>query len=197
MEVGSKELWRWTPKSYGGGLQRATQVGSKELIKHRIWDDKSVKYSSLKSATSSPPVTTLGIQQKPEIFGRKCVRSRGPERLLGRPDMFFIRRANRYSRFFSCSGYVDCPLKSLQVCGKSWREQPKNIYSLQLFSDGTRGASDHWKDFRNEQLRWFTIGAMLLFSLRVGLSEKLSSLEILKVGSKTSKFFRSQNFSCS
>ena len=46
MEVGSKELWsrgglqramvrRWAPKSYGGGVQRAMEVDSKELTLYR------------------------------------------------------------------------------------------------------------------------------------------------------------------
>ena len=33
MEVGSKELWRWAPKSYGGVLQRAIGKSSK-MVNH-------------------------------------------------------------------------------------------------------------------------------------------------------------------
>ena len=73
---------------------------------------------------------------------------------------------------------MDCPLKRLL---KSWRELQKKIYSLQLFSDGSRGASDHRKDFRNGNFRRFAIGAMLLFSLRVGLDEKLQLIKVCKV----------------
>ena len=56
------------------------------------------------------------------------------------------------------------------------RRYNKN-YSLQLFSDGPRGASDHRKGFKNENFRQFAIGAMPLVSLRVGLSEKLWRLK--------------------
>ena len=38
---------------------------------------------------------------------------------------------------------------------------------------GPRGASDHYKDFRNERFRRFAIGAMLLVSLWDVLSQKL------------------------
>ena len=49
----------------------------------------------------------------------------------------------------------------------------KKIGTIQLLSDGPRGASDHKTDFKNENFRRFAIGAMLLVSLRVRLSQKL------------------------
>ena len=49
----------------------------------------------------------------------------------------------------------------------------KKFDSLQLFSDMPKGASDNCNDFENENFRRFAIGAMLLVSLGVGLSQKL------------------------
>ena len=43
------------------------------------------------------------------------------------------------------------------------------------------GASDHKKDFKNENFRRFAIGAMPLVPLRVGLGEKLSLTKVPKV----------------
>ena len=76
------------------------------------------------------------------------------------------------------SWHMGCLLKRLPEILARVR---KNIYSLQLFSEGPRGASDHRKDFRNENFRRFAIGAMLLVSLRVGLSQKLWLIKVCVV----------------
>ena len=57
----------------------------------------------------------------------------------------------------------------------------KIIHSLQLFPDGPRGASNHRKDFRNENFRRFAIGAMLRCSLRVVLGRKLQLVKVCEV----------------
>ena len=57
----------------------------------------------------------------------------------------------------------------------------KNSVQLYICLWGPRSASDHKKDFKNENFRRFAIGAMPLVPLRVGLGEKLSLTKVPKV----------------
>ena len=53
-------------------------------------------------------IYSSGIQKYPEMDGGECDRSRSPERLSGRPDMFLIRtlRERSTQQVFSCLGYT-------------------------------------------------------------------------------------------
>ena len=72
------------------------------------------------------------------------------------------------------------PLKRLPGIWEILARATTKFYSLQLFSDGPRGASDHKKDFRNENFRRFAIGAVYHFSFWDALGEKLGLFKVRK-----------------